>query len=247
MLRRSHAIAGAAIAAIGALAGCGSSGTSAAAVTTPTTAATTLPAMYQAFGNGTTVALDGQTVTLRSTDLPDHASPYYGTGSATYEAPLPGMQLAPNVIVAQTLVLRVPVAPASAASSDTPLGPIGLSVNGVALFNQYAAGRMPLGPEIQSFDRYNGHPSPSGQYHYHVEPLWITAAKGKSALVGVLLDGFPVYGTIDTNGSTPSNLDACNGHIGVTPDFPSGIYHYHVTSASPYISGCFRGTPGTIG
>ena len=67
------------------------------------------------------------------------------------------------------------------------------------------------------------------------------------AVIGVLLDGFPVYGTIDTNGATPSDLDACNGHVGATPHFPQGIYHYHVTSAPPYISGCFRGTPGTIG
>ena len=28
---------------------------------------------------------------------------------------------------------------------------------------------------------------------------------------------------------------------------PQGVYHYHVTSAAPYISGCYRGTPGTLG
>ena len=242
---------GAALVAATALAAasCGSSSTAPAAttsVTTPTAPAT-LPSFFQEFGNGTAVSLAGQTVTLRTSDLPDHNSPYYGAGNAKYEAPQPGMQLAPNLIVAQSLTFRVTASPVSGAASDTPLGPIGVSVNGVALFNQYAAGRVPLGPEIQSFDRYNGHPSPSGQYHYHVEPLWITAAKGKSALIGVLLDGFPVYGTIDTNGAAPSDLDACNGHVGATPHFPQGIYHYHVTSAPPYISGCFRGTPGTIG
>lgn len=247
MVRRSPiGIAALAIVSLTAV-NCGKGDTSGAASPTATPAPTTLPAMYQDFGNGTIVSLAGQTVTLRTSDLPDHNSPYYGVGNAKYEAPQPGMQLAPNQIVAQTLVLRVPATPASVSASDTPLGPIGVSVNGVALFNQYAAGRVPLGPEIQSFDRYNGHPAPSGQYHYHVEPLWITAAKGKSALIGVLLDGFPVYGTIDTNGTTPSDLDACNGHVGATPHFPQGIYHYHVTSAAPYISGCFRGTPGTLG
>ena len=230
----------------------------ATSLTAPTTATsssgsssvtlTMLPAMYLEFGNGMTVSLDGQNVTLKTSDLPDHNTPYYGVGHAKYEAPQPGMVLAPNSIVTQNLTLRVPASPTSATASDTPLGPMGVAVNGVALFNQYAAGRMPLGAgEIQSFDRYNGHPSPSGQYHYHVEPLWITAAKGSSALIGVLLDGFPVYGTVDTGGGTPTNLDACNGHVGITPHFPQGIYHYHVTSATPYISGCFRGTPGTIG
>lgn len=75
--------------------------------------------------------------------------------------------------------------------------------------------------------------------------MWLTA-QGKSVFIGVLLDGFPVYGTQDSDGSTPSDLDTCNGHTRATPDFPAGIYHYHVTSAPPYISGCFYGSAGTV-
>jgi hypothetical protein len=138
------------------------------------------------------------------------------------------------------------VSPAVAAASDTPLGPIGVAVNGVVLFNQYAAGRVPLTSEILSFDRYNGHPSPSSQYHYHIEPVWLTESRGKASLIGVLLDGFPVYGTVDENGQAPAGLDSCNGHVGPTTDYPQGIYHYHVTSAPPYIAGCFRGAAGTV-
>src|SRR5206468_8012453 len=66
-----------------------------------------------------------------------------------------------------------------------PLGPIGIAVNGVAIFNQYAAGRSPLASEIFSFDRYNGHPQQTGMYPYHVEPLWITSNRGASSLIGV--------------------------------------------------------------
>ena len=222
----------------------------AVAVTTPPAPATpvvSLPAMYQDFGNGTQVSLDGQVVILRTRDLPDHNSPYYGAGHPQYESPHPGMQVNPNLIVTQNLVFRVPASPAAAAQSDTPLGPIGVAVNGVALFNQYAAGRSPLTSEIPSFDRYSGHPQQAGQYHYHVEPVWIAAARGKSALIGVLLDGFPVYGTVEADGSAPSGLDACNGHVGPTPHVGQGIYHYHVTASPPYISGCFRGAPGSIG
>src|SRR5262249_36005482 len=148
-------------------------------------------------------------------------------------------------IASQNITLRIPVSPVAATPSDTPLGPIGVATNGVVLFNQYAAGRVPLTNEIYSFDRYNGHPSPSNQYHYHVEPLWLTASS-KSVFIGVLLDGFPVYGTQDQDGSTPSDLDSCNGHTRATADYPQGIYHYHVTPAPPYISGCFHGTPGTV-
>ena len=64
---------------------------------------------------------------------------------------------------------------------------------------------------------------------------------------GVLLDGFPVYGTRDADGSKPADLDACNGHVRATPEFPAGLYHYHVVATPPYIAGCFRGTPGGRG
>ena len=209
---------------------------------TPTTA----PSIYAQFGNGVQVTMAATTVTLRTTDVPDHPSPYFGVGHALYEAPGADMRLNPHSIAAQNIVLRVPLAPAVGTPSDTPLGPIGIAVNGVVFFNQYAAGRQPLTGEIQSFDRFNGHPAPSNQYHYHVEPRWLTASS-KSRFLGVLLDGFPVYGTQDANGATPADLDVCHGHVGATSEFPNGLYHYHVTDASPYISGCFRGTPGSVG
>ena len=202
--------------------------------------------MYSQFGNSVTVSFEGATAVLRSTDLPDHPSPYWGAGSPLYEAPQAGMIPNGFTLTAQNIVLRIPMTPASTTPSDTPLGPIGMAINGVALYNQYAAGRQPLGPEILSFDRYNGHPTPATQYHYHFEPLWITAAS-KSRLIGVLLDGFPVYGPQDPGGSTPGDLDSCHGHTSPTPEFPSGIYHYHTSSSVPYIAGCFRGTPGTAG
>jgi hypothetical protein len=218
-------------------------GTTAPTSPTPSTA----PAMYQKFQSAATVTVSGTQVVLRSNGLPDHKSPYWGPGHALYEPPSAGMVLAPNTIAAQNFSLQVPINPTVAAASDTPLGPIGMAVNGVAMFNQYAAGRTPLGAEIQTFDRYDGHPQQTGQYHYHLEPLWLTGNNGPSSLVGVLLDGFPVYGPRDPDGSTPASLDSCNGHTHATPDFPSGIYHYHITAAPPYISGCFKGAPGSLG
>lgn len=221
--------------------------TTPATPTTPTTTATSTQAMFSKFsGTGVSVSFDGTTAIVRTSDTPDHKSPYWGTSSANYEAPHSGMQVNPHSITTQNLTLRISTSPAAAANtSDTPLGPIGISVNGVVFYNQYAAMRQPLTSEIVSFDRYNGHPNPNNQYHYHFEPVSITAS-GRSRLIGVLLDGFPVYGPIDSDGSTPTNLDGCNGHTGVTADFSSGIYHYHTTSAVPYISGCFKGTAGTV-
>ena len=38
------------------------------------------------------------------------------------------------------------------------------------------------------------------------------------------------------------DLDACNGRFGVTPEFPAGIYHYHITREFPLISRFWKGT-----
>jgi len=225
--------------------------TTSPAPTTPTTPDTTtatasIQAMYAQFVNTVTVSISGSVVTLRTTDLPDHKSPYWDSTSASYEAPHSGMQVNPNRIASQNLTFTLPSSPSAAPStSDTPMGPIGIALNGVVFYNQYAAGRQPLTSEIVSFDRYNGHPNQANQYHYHFEPVSITAAS-KSRLIGVMLDGFPVYGPQERDGSTPAGLDSCNGHAGVTNEFSSGVYHYHATTAVPYLSGCFRGTAGTV-
>ena len=37
------------------------------------------------------------------------------------------------------------------------------------------------------------------------------------------------------------DLDECNGRIGVTPEFPDGIYYYMVTDGFPYFTRCLKG------
>ena len=37
------------------------------------------------------------------------------------------------------------------------------------------------------------------------------------------------------------DLDECNGRIGVTPEFPDGIYYYMVTDEFPYFTRCLKG------
>ena len=37
------------------------------------------------------------------------------------------------------------------------------------------------------------------------------------------------------------DLDECNGRLGVTPDFPEGIYHYYATDTYPYLQRCVSG------
>jgi len=37
------------------------------------------------------------------------------------------------------------------------------------------------------------------------------------------------------------DLDECNGRVGVTPQFPDGIYHYYATDSYPYLQRCIKG------
>ena len=43
------------------------------------------------------------------------------------------------------------------------------------------------------------------------------------------------------------DLDECNGRIGVTPEFPNGIYYYIVTDDFPYFTRCLKGEIATGG
>lgn len=217
-----------------------------------TTVTVPLPEVFKKFSSTLQVYTEGNYVIIKTKGVPDHKSPYFAATDARYEAyngSNPSFMLNPNRIMEQSLTFKIPVSPAAASSKQaTPLGPIGVSVNGVPLFNQYAGPGTPLTNEINSFDQYNGHPQQSGQYHYHVEPLYITAQKGKNGLIGFLLDGFPVYGPVENSVTLiSSGLDAYHGHTGVTADYPAGIYHYHITADAPYINGSgFWGTPGTV-
>jgi len=204
-----------------------------------------LPAIFRKFANDINIYVDGQYVVLESKGMPEHTSPYWGSGHSLYESPHNGMIVNPNRIAEQDLVFRVPLNPQVANSiTATSLGPMGISISGVPFFNQYAGPNEPLTREIATFDRYHGHPQQSGQYHYHIEPVYYT--NDDDAFVGFLLDGFPVYGRKDRDGNYPQDLDSANGHFSVTSDYPDGIYHYHIIQEDPYISGGFRGTPGTV-
>ena len=217
--------------------------------------APSLPAVYNKIYGASSITFDGTWVTIKYNALPDHTSAYYPAGNPLHQAfsgtTFGGGTFAqnPNSISTQTITLKIPVSPVvSATHPSTPMGVIGVALNGIPFFNQYAAGGAPLGAEMNGFDQWWGHPQNSGMYHYHVEPKYLTTVKATPfALMGFLLDGYPVYGPQEENGTTATGLDAYHGHAHTTVDFPSGTYHYHISTAAPYINGNgFYGVPGTV-
>lgn len=214
-----------------------------------------IPAVYKKIYGATDMYIEGDYLVIKTTGRPEHKSPYYKDTewhSMLYEAyngTNANFVLNPNRIATQNYTFKIPLNPAvNAAHPATAGGAFGVSLNGVPFFNQYAAMNAPLTNEIDSFDQYNGHPQQQGGYHYHIEPTYLTTLKGKDALLGFLLDGFPVYGPVENGVTvTNANLDVYHGHTHATADFPNGIYHYHITADSPYINGSgYYGTPGTV-
>ena len=125
--------------------------------------------------------------------------------------------------------------------SCVDLGPIGMTLNGVVLYNAVdGRGNDAVAHEI--VDVYGGHPAQS-DYHYHFVPERLdkvpSLSGGHSGLIGYIKDGFGLYGYNGVGGEELSNqdLDECHGHS----HSPIG-YHYHSTIEYPYTIGCYRGT-----
>ncbi|MEI6264614.1 MAG: YHYH protein [Sphingobacteriia bacterium] len=227
-----------------------------ASSSTTTTTGNTVPAVYLKIYGASSITSDGTYITIKSNGAPDHKSIYYATTDPLYEnfsgTTFGGNTFAknPNSIVTQSYTFKIPINPqVSATHPATALGAIGVALNGVPFYNQYAGPNQPLTGEVVSFDQSWGHPAPGGRYHYHVEPLYLTTVKAsKSALLGFLLDGYPVYGPTE-NGAAVTNamLDAYHGHSHATTEYPNGIYHYHINATDPYLNGSgYYGTPGTV-
>jgi hypothetical protein len=192
-------------------------------------------------------------VSAQADGQPDYRSNYFPTGDACYEAYTGGIQN-PNLIAAQQYTLTFPASPDTTPQSMMGTAVVGLALNGVPIFGNFAAPGDDIFAEAQTFDRCGAHPQNTGKYHYHSEPYAISYDDW--SFIGVMRDGYPIYGRKDPDGSLPT-LDAYGGHTGVTVDSPStAVYHYHVneqTSTNPgtlgqkqwfLTTGTFRGTPG---
>ena len=233
--------------------------------------------LYAKMYNITSFDSSGSTdIIIKTTDVPDHKTPFFGVGNAKYEAyngDKPNFNTKINLmgtvtdptLLSQSLSITIPRYPVvSSTHESTTGGPIGIARNGVVYFNQYnGLGAALDALEINNADQYLGHPTPGmagALYHYHYEPKYLTTKFSNSSFLGFLLDGFPVYGPYE-NGEkiTTAMLDSYNGHVSATEDYPNDkIYHYHVISAAssvpsvlkqaaPYINGGkYYGTKGTV-
>ncbi len=215
--------------------------------------------LHAAFGefdaDNIDIYLDGDEVVLETNGLPNHTSPYWGEGHELYVAPEAGWEenATPSLIPGYDgrFTLRVAQSPELAATpSATPLDSIGLSVSGAAIFNEQEGMGILSAPVAAGLDYTGGHIGP-GRYHYHTEPVAIT--DDDDALLGILTDGFFIYGRrCNSTGDYPDDLDEAGGHVSTTQHTSDPEYHYHIENIlfldNYYIifDGDFQGTPGSV-
>lgn len=222
-----------------------------------------------------TVMLDGNQVIVESNGYPNHTSPYWSNttertavdprgmtlvtpaaaenhplfsepSSTTFEAMAPGN--IDDFNGGYTLLISANPERATT-SSATGLGPIGIAVSGAMIYNDQEGPNVPLDNAVVSLD-YNGAHTGPQSYHYHLEPIaW---SEDDDALIGVMADGFFLYGRREPDGTYPTDLDASGGHFGPTPHNSEGEYHYHIQNTT-YLNqyyilfpGDYQGTPNAI-
>jgi hypothetical protein len=216
------------------------------------------PEIYKRYFKCVTITTTADSVIVASESLPPHKSNYWGTSSANY-APFDTSRGAeyranPNTLRAQTVKLTIPREPKAGGvtinatavdgvvgthMNEYSLGPVGVALDSVALFNPLAAPGDDIEDEKFTFDSYNAHPNDRGAYHYHTTtpgPLEVLAGKSEVApeLYGVMCDGTFVLGCNELDGAAPSGtLDPQGGHVSDLVDkngtvLVAGRYHTHV-------------------
>ncbi len=205
------------------------------------------------YRDSVTLEFSETTVTLRSVGVPDHKTPYWGSDNSLYEPQPDDRPVTPGLVREQEFSMTIPLNPVEATSKEeTALGPIGMAINGVAIYNDREGGNVQVdSTTLSTMDTNGAHVGPGGVYHYHFEPT--SLGNDDDSLIGYLRDGFPVYSRRDMDDSYPSDLDENGGHVGVTSDYPDGIYHYHCSTVN-YLdggyylikAGAYHGTKGTF-
>ena len=176
------------------------------------------------------VSWDADFVYVRGNGLPRHRM-MVGIRTWNQQVPLPQDFTGDNGF-------RIPRRPRllDEPAPTTLEGPIALAVNGIPIFDPTTQGGKHDAFEHGELDEFGGHAGRADDYHYHVAPLHLAATVGPDQPIAFGLDGVPILGEREADGSAPGALDGAHGHR-----HADGSYHYHGTREKPYFMGGFAG------
>ncbi len=166
---------------------------------------------------------------VESLGLPDHET-MLGITGWQQQVPIPQCYVGSN---AWSIPLNPVVAatPVPVNQNHFLRGAVAVAVNGIAIFNPYTNTGVDAFLDGQ-LDQYGGHCGRADDYHYHIAPNVLYNKVPLTSPVAFALDGFAIYGSKEPDGTAMKTLDANHGHYG-----SDGVYHYHSSSAAPYMIG----------
>lgn len=169
---------------------------------------------------------------VESNGIPDHRL-MVGITAWQQQVPLPQKYFGENSW--QIPLHPVPAKKPQSTKGNFLRGAIAIAANGVPIFN-------PLNNRgedsflVGELDEFGGHCGRADDYHYHIAPVHLEKTIGKGLPIAYALDGYPIYGYEEPDGSPAVGLDSLNGHKD-----KQGNYHYHATKKYPYLNGGFFG------
>ncbi len=170
---------------------------------------------------------------VESNGLPDHDM-MVGITAWQQQVPIPQPYFGSNAW--QIPLNPVPARNPMSAKTNFFRGAIALAVNGVPIFNPIKNNGVTDTLIAGELDKWGGHCGRADDYHYHVAPVHLDKLTGKGKPLAFALDGYPIYGYEEPDGSKPKGLDRFNGHKDSADN-----YHYHATKTYPYLNGGFYG------
>ncbi len=189
-------------------------------------------AAFEVFAPQVKLRWDDKFLYVESNGLPTHGM-MVGITSWQQQVPLPQAYTGDN---AWRIPLHpVPAKEPRAIEGNFLRGAIALAANGIPIFNPQN-NRGEVSHEIGELDQWGGHCGRADDYHYHIAPLHLERSIGKGKPVAWALDGYPVYGLTEPDGSPAGKLDKCHGH-----ETPALGYHYHAATRRPYVQSAFHG------
>jgi len=195
--------------------------------------ATEIDKSFAKFAPAVKTRSDERNFYVESNGLPDHGM-MSGITAWQQQVPLPQKYSGPNAW--QFPLFPVPAKEPMSAKSNFFRGAIAVAANGVPIFNPIKNDGRTDTLLAGELDQWGGHSGRGDDYHYHIPPLILLEKLGKSLPVAYALDGYPIYGLTEPDGTNPKDLDSFNGHS------TSKLgYHYHATKTYPYLNGGFHG------
>jgi len=170
----------------------------------PAAARPAIARFFDPFSKKIGVRWDEDYLYVESNGLPSH-NMMVGITAWQQQVPFPQPFVGSNAW--QIPLHPVPARNSMSAKTNFFRGAIALAVNGVPIFNPIKNDGRTDTLLAGELDQWGGHCGRADDYHYHIAPVHLEETVGKGKPLAFALDGYPIYGYEEADGSKPKGLE----------------------------------------